>query len=54
VDIFNISYYLLHKMKANKHYEDELLSPYTPYTSQISFKKDFFIQSRTEDIKQFY
>lgn len=44
----------MEKIKNNKHQEEELLSPYTPYTSQISFKKDFFIQSRTEDIKEIY
>jgi len=44
----------MEKIKLSKHSEDDLLSPYTPYTSLISFKKDFFIQSRTEDIKQIY
>ena len=33
---------------------DEILSPYTPYTSKITFKKDFFIQSRQEDIRKYY
>ena len=39
-------------MKGNQY--DEILSPYTPYTSKLTFKKDFFIQSRQEDIKNFY
>lgn len=30
------------------------MSPYTPYTSKITVKKDFFIQSRQEDIRNFY
>lgn len=41
----------------NSHPEagyDEILSPYTPYTSKITFKKDFFIQSRQEDIRKYY
>jgi len=32
----------------------EILSPYTPLTKRQSIKKDFFIQSRNEDIRQFY
>jgi hypothetical protein len=40
-------------MKAQGDY-DELLSPYTPYTSKLTVKKDFFIQSRQEDIRNFY
>lgn len=31
-----------------------MLSPYTPYTSKLAFKKDFFIQSRQEDIRKYY
>lgn len=41
-------------MKQSSRDYDELLSPYTPYTSKITFKKDFFIQSRQEDIRQYY
>ena len=42
------------KIKPRSQQFDEILSPYTPYTSKIAFKKDFFIQSRQEDIRNYY
>jgi hypothetical protein len=32
----------------------ECLSPYTPISSKNAIKKDFFIQSRKEDIRSVY
>jgi hypothetical protein len=34
--------------------EIECLSPYTPISTKTAIKKDFFIQSRKEDIKNVY
>ena len=34
--------------------EIECLSPYTPISSKTAIRKDFFIQSRREDIKSVY
>lgn len=34
--------------------EIECLSPYTPISSKTAIRKDFFIQSRKEDIKSVY
>ena len=34
--------------------EVECLSPYTPMSTKTAIRKDFFIQSRKEDIKTIY